>query len=189
MKKIIFTALILASALIQVKAQSAFTSVPVVNGKVMFQQFIHIDQDLSPDQRYALLYKWGKDNYAGNPLLAGIRFDDKARSITVSSKVELLLPQNSNGVREKVIMNYRFDATITNAGCMLVIRDINYQNSQSGSAAFFPKTFTAEETITNTAVSAVSGLDKEFRTNTQKSTLYYLNELHDDLSSVFDLNK
>lgn len=189
MKKIIFTALILASVLIQVKAQSAFTSVPVVNGKVVFQQFIHIDQELTTDQRYSLLYKWGKDNYAGNPLLSGIRFDDKARSITVGSKVELLLPQNSNGVREKVIMNYRFDATITNAGCMLIIRDINYQNSQSGGAAFFPKTFTAEETITTTAISNVSGADKEFRTNTQKSTLFYLNELYTDLSKVFDLSK
>ncbi|WP_436415075.1 DUF4468 domain-containing protein [Petrimonas sp.] len=189
MKKIIFTVLILASVLIQAKAQSAFTSVPVVNGKVVFQQFIHIEQELSLDQRYALLYKWGKDNYAGNPLLSGIRFDDKAKSITVSSKIELLLPQNSNGVREKVVMNYRFDATITNAGCMLVIRDINYQNAQSGNANFFPKTFTAEETITSTAISAVSGLDKEFRTNTQKSTLFYFNELYNDLSKIFSLGK
>ncbi len=189
MKKIIFTALILASVLIQVKAQSVFTTVPVVNGKVVFQQFIHIDQELTNDQRYALLYKWGKDNYAGNPLLSGIRFDDKARSITVGSKIELLLPQNSNGVREKVIMNYRFDATITNAGCMLVVRDVTYQNSQSPNSSFFPKTFTAEETITTNAISAASGLDKEFRTNTQKSTLFYLNELYDDLSKVFGLSK
>ncbi len=189
MKKIIFTALIFASILIQVKAQSVFTTVPVVNGKVVFQQFIHIDQEFSNDQRYALLYKWGKDNYARNPLLSGIRFDDKARTITVSSKIELLLPQNSNGVREKVIMNYRFDATITNTGCMLVVRDVTYQNSQSSNSSFFPKTFTAEETITPAAISAVSGLDKEFRTNTQKSTLFYLNELYDDLSKIFNLGK
>ncbi|MDO5665962.1 MAG: DUF4468 domain-containing protein [Bacteroidia bacterium] len=189
MKKIIFIVLILASVLTQAKAQSVFTTVPVVNGKVVFQQFIHIDQELTADQRYALLYKWGKDNFAGNPLLSGIRFDDKAKSITVGSKIELLLPQSSNGVREKVIMNYRFDATITNAGCMLVVRDITYQNSQSSNSSFFPKTFTAEETITATAVSAASETDKEFRVNTQKSTLFYLNELYDDLSRVFALEK
>lgn len=189
MKKIIFTVLIFVSALTLVKAQSVFTTVPVVNGKVMFQQFIHIDQELTPDQRYALLYKWGKDNYAGNPLLSGIRFDDKGKSITVSSKIELLLPQNSDGVREKVIMNYRFDATITNAGCMLVVRDVTYQNSQSSKSSFFPKTFTAEDTITPTAISAVSGADKEFRTNTQKSTLFFLNELYSDLSKIFELGK
>ncbi len=110
MRKIIFTVLIFASALIQVKAQSVFT-------------------------------------YAGNPLLSGIRFDDKAKSITVGSKIELLLPQDSNGVREKVVMNYRFDATITNAGCMLVVRDITYQNDQSPKSSLFPKTFTAEASI------------------------------------------
>ena len=189
MKKTIFTALFFASLLIQVRAQSVFTTVPVVNGKVVFQQFIHIDQALTADQRYAMLYKWGKDNYAGNPLLSGIRFDDKAKSITVGSKIELLLPQNSSGVREKVIMNYRFDASITNSGCMLVIRDITYQNSQSSGSAFFPKTFTAEETITPAAIFGRIGTDKEFRTNTQKSTLFYLNELYNELSKVFSLNK
>ena len=188
MKKIIFTALLFASVLIQVKSQSVFTTVPVVNGKVVFQQFIHIDQELTADQRYALLYKWGKDNYAGNPLLSGIRFDDKAKSITVGSKIELLLPQNSDGVREKVIMNYRFDATISNTGCMLVVRDVTYQNSQSPNSSFFPKTFTAEETITSAAITAASGTDKEFKTNTQKSTLFYLNGLYNELSKIFNLN-
>ena len=69
MKKIIFTALIFASILIQVKAQSVFTTVPVVNGKVVFQQFIHIDQEFSNDQRYALLYKWGKVYYRASVLM------------------------------------------------------------------------------------------------------------------------
>lgn len=189
MKKYIFTVVLFASLLLQIEAQSVFTTVPVVNGKVVFQQFIHIEQELSIDQRYALLYKWGKDNYAGNPLLSGIRFDEKAKSITVSSKVELLLPQNSQGVREKVIMNYRFDASITTAGCMLVIRDITYQNAQSGNASIFPKTFTAEDTITPDAISSSAAADREFRTNTQKSTLFYLNELYNDLSSIFGLGK
>lgn len=188
MKKYIFTIVMLLAMMFQTKAQSAFTSVPVLNGKVVFQQFIHVNEGLSLDQRYALLYKWGKDNYAGNPLLSGIRFDDKAKSITVSSKVELLLPQNSNDVREKMLMNYRFDATITNAGCMLVVRDITYQNNQSKGSTFFPKAYTAEEFITDAAVSSASGTDKELKTNTQKSTLFYLNELYNDLSKIFELN-
>ena len=190
MKKFILSAAIMASMLFQAKAQSVFTSVPVVNGKVVFQEFIHVKQELSTDQRYALLYKWGKDNYAGNPLLSGIRFDEKAKSITVSSKVELLLPQNTNGVREKMLMNYRFDATITNAGCMLVVRDITYQNDQVKGSSIFPKAYTAEEMITSGAISASSSAaDKELRTNTQKSTLFYLNELYNDLSKIFELGK
>lgn len=187
MKKIYFT-LILSFFLLSVNGQSVFSDVTVVNGKVVFQQFVHIDQGLSIDQRYSLLYKWGKDNYTGNPLLSGIRFDDKNKSITVSSKIELLLPQNSNGVREKVVMNYRFDASVTNAGLSLVVRDINYQNSQSKGSSIFPKTFTAEDTITPSAISSSPQSEKEFRVNTQRSTLYFLNELYSDLSQIFSLD-
>lgn len=189
MRKYTLISLFLLSMLFQTKAQPVFTSVPVVNGKVVFQQFIHLDQNLSADQQYALLYKWGKDNFAGNPLLSGIRFDDKAKNITVSSKVELLLPKNDAGVREKILMNYRFDANITGAGCMLVIRDITYQNVNQKGSAFFPKSYTAEEMITDSAIAASSGTDKEFKANNQKSTLYYLNELYSDLNKVFELNK
>ena len=56
--------------------ENVFSSVPEVNGKVVFQQFIHTE-GLIEEQSYALLYKWGKDNYAGNPLLSGIRFTEK----------------------------------------------------------------------------------------------------------------
>lgn len=188
MKKNLYIFLFAFAFLMPAKAQSVFTAAPVVNGKVVFQQFIHADSGLTVDQRYSLLYKWGRDNYSGNPLLSGIRFDDKGKSITVSSKVELLLPQNSDGVREKLIMNYRFDATITNAGCALVIRDITYQNPLAKGSSLFPKTFSAEETITAESISSASGADKEFKINTQKGSLYFLNELYNDLSSIFVLN-
>lgn len=189
MRKISLVFMMIMTFILQAESQSVFTSVPIVNGKVVFQQFVHADQALSSDQRYSLLYKWGKDNYSGNPLLAGIRFDDKNKSITVSSKVELLLPQNSDGVREKVIMNYRFDASITNAGLSLIIRDISYQNVQTKGPSLFPKTFSAENTITQTAISAASQSEKEFKVNTQKSTLYFLNELYEEISGVFALNE
>ncbi len=190
MKKNIFTLCALLFVFSVVKAQSVFTSVPVVNGKVVFQQFIHIDEGLSDDQRYALLYKWGKDNYAGNPLLSGIRFDEKGKSITVGSKVELILPENNAGVREKMLMNYRFDATLTNGGLMLVVRDITYQNTQKGGTAFFPKAYSAEEMIADSAInSSANASDKEIRTNLRKSTLYYLDNLYSDLSKVFELGR
>ncbi len=189
MKRGLLIITILMSLLLQSKAQSVFTSVPVVNDKVVFKQFIHIDQGLTPDQRYSLLYKWGKDNYSGNPLLSGIKFDDKAKTVTVSSKVELLLPPNTEGVREKVIMNYRFDAAVTNTGLSINVRDITYQNNMSKSSKIFPKTFSAEETIAPVAITASPESEKEFRVNTQKSTLFFLNELYDDLNNVFKLNK
>lgn len=168
----------------QAKMENVFTSVPEVNGKVVFQQFIHTHDGLSEEQNYAILYKWGRDNYAGNPLLSGIRFNEKDKNITVSSKVELLLPENRSGMREKMTMNYRFDANITNAGCILVIRDISYQNVEEKGRSFFPKLTSAEEMITDSAVNSKSD-NKELRENLRKGTLYFLNELYNDLKNEF----
>ncbi|MDD3788686.1 MAG: hypothetical protein PHO94_08310 [Petrimonas sp.] len=193
MKKYIIVFVVLFASILslnaQGKADQVFTNVQVVNGKVVFQQFILTDNGLSEDQKYALLYKWGKDNYTGNPLLSGIRFNEQDKSITVSSKVELLLPPNSKGVREKMLMNYRFDASITRAGCMLLVRDITYQNVQGKDSSFFPKAFSAEEMITDTAIASAQGGDKELKVNTQKGTLTFLNELFSSLNSVFEVKK
>ena len=173
MKKILFIIGLAFSFLglnAQTQFENVFTSVPEVNGKVVFQQFVHTSQGLNEDQSYALLYKWGKDNYAGNPLLSGIRFNDKDKSISVSSKIELLLPENSQGVREKMTMNYRFDANITNAGCVLKVRDVTYQNVREKGKSFFPSTSTAEDMITDSAINSNSE-NKELKTNLRKSTL------------------
>jgi hypothetical protein len=182
---LVFTVIIGANA--QTQDENVFSTVPEVNGKVVFQQFIHTHQGLSEDQSYSLLYKWGKDNYAGNPLLSGIRFNEKEKSITVSSKVELLLPQNSDGERLKKMMNYRFDASITNAGCVLIIRDVTYQDSDKNKS-FFPKLSSAEEMITDSAINSNSK-DKELKENLRKGTLYFLNELYNDLKNVLSVSK
>ena len=182
---LVFTVLLGANA--QTQDENVFSSVPEVNGKVVFQQFIHTHQGLSEDQIYSLLYKWGKDNYAGNPLLSGIRFNEKEKSITVSSKVELLLPENKDGERLKKMMNYRFDASITNAGCVLIIRDITYQDNEK-SKSFFPKLSSAEDMITDSAINSSSS-DKELKTNLRKGTLFFLNELYNDLKNVLSVSK
>ena len=119
--------------------------------------------------------------------MSGIRFNEKERSITVSSKVELLLPENSEGVREKTMMNYRFDASITNAGCVLMIRDVTYQNVQEKGRSFFPKTSSAEDMITDSAINSNSS-DNELKTNLRKGTLYFLNELYNDLKKEFSVS-
>lgn len=178
---------VITGANAQTQDENVFSTVPEVNGKVVFQQFIHTHQGLSEDQSYSLLYKWGKDNYAGNPLLSGIRFNEKEKSITVSSKVELLLPQNSDGERLKKMMNYRFDASITNAGCVLIIRDVTYQDSDKNKS-FFPKLSSAEEMITDSAINSNSK-DKELKENLRKGTLYFLNELYNDLKNVLSVSK
>jgi len=191
MKRILFIISLVFSFSVAVNAQTekenVFTSVPEVNRKVVFQQFIHTHQGLNEDQSYALLYKWGKDNYAGNPLLSGIRFIDKDKSLSVSSKVELLLPEDSQGVRQKMMMNYRFDATITNAGCLLVIRDVTYQDVKDKGRNFFPRLIAAEDMITDSSVNSDSD-SKELKANLRKGTLFFLNEFYNDLKAALSVS-
>lgn len=180
MKKCILIINMLVIGLSGMKGQGniSFTTVPVVNGKVVFEQFILTDQDLSANQKYAALQKWVKDKYAGSPSVSGIRFDDKAQSVTVSAKAELA------GMQEKTVMNYRFDLSVANAGCVLVVRDITYQGESKQGVSSFPKVNTAEQTITDQAVNA-SGEEGQMRSNMRKATLMFLNDLYKDVSGLF----
>jgi len=163
------------------QTDAAFSSVPVVNGKVIFQQFIPNTDGANAAQQYTRLQQWGKNRFQGKPLLSGIRFDDKGRSVTISAGEELRLPANAGG--GNVTMRYRFDTSVTNAGYTLVIRDITYQSEQPGSTSVFPKTYSAEQMITDQAVSA-AGEEKELKNNTRKATLAFLNTLYEELSAL-----
>lgn len=160
------------------QVETSFSTVPVVNGKVVFEQFILTDQELSASQKYATLQKWVRDKYSGSPMVSGIRFDDKNQSATVSAKTELA------GVSEKTIMNYRFDLSVVSAGCVLVVRDITYQSTPSQGASSFPKVITAEQTITDQAVAA-PGEEGQIRGNTRKATLLFVNNLYNEVSGLF----
>lgn len=159
------------------QTEVAFTTVSEANGKVVFQQFVPAEQSLTANQKYSILQKWIKTKYTGSPLVTGIRFDDKNQSATVSAKSEL------NGVQGNPLMNYRFDISVANAGCVLVIRDITYQSSP-GQGASFPKVVAAEQTITDQAVK-VSGEEGQNRNNIRKSTLSYFNALYKEVSGLF----
>lgn len=176
MKKYIVSSLIMLFAFIHLNAQqsinSIFTNVPVVNGRVIFQQFIPTDNSLSADQKYGFLTKWGRDNYAGNRLVTSIRFNEKDRNISISSKSDL---PTVNGI-DKLTMNYRFDVSVTNGGYMLTIRDISYDIISKGTS----KTYPAEEIITDVAVSS-SGDLKEVRIAARKETLALCNSIYDSL--------
>lgn len=186
MKKTILSILLLAAIAINLSGQNdkGFNSVPIVNGKVVFEQFIMTNPSQTPEQNYAQLQNWVKTKYNGSPLLSGIRFDEKTNFATVSSGTNLILPANSAGVKEEMIMNYRFDVSITGGGCMLVIRDITYQSAKKDNQSFFSKKITAEQTITDQAVNS-PGTEGELRSNLRKASLDYFNRLYSELNSQF----
>ena len=70
MKKLFITLSLLLSVLFVAKGQedAPFTTIPVVNGKVIFEQFIPIvsaKQNVSIDRRYSQLQSWAKSTFAG----------------------------------------------------------------------------------------------------------------------------
>jgi len=168
----------------QQSSNSIFANVPVMSGRVVFQQFIPADNSLSADQKYSLLTKWAKDNYSGNRMVSGIRFNEKERNVTVSAKTELVLPKSTKEGESKLMMNYRFDVSVTNGGLILTIRDITFQKIASTNNQSTSKVYSAEETITDASIAA-SDEEKEFRISTRNETLAFVNSLYDTLFQFF----
>lgn len=168
----------------QQSSNSIFANVPVMSGRVVFQQFIPADNSLSADQKYSLLTKWAKDNYSGNRMVSGIRFNEKERNVTVSAKTELVLPKSTKEGESKLMMNYRFDVSVTNGGLILTVRDITFQKIASTNNPSTLKVYLAEETITDASIAA-SDEEKEFRISTRNETLAFVNSLYDTLFQFF----
>lgn len=164
------------SSLVVSKAQPVFSTVPIQSGKVVFQQYVYVEKEMSESQKYTVLNQWGKKKYAGNTSLIGIRFDDKAGSMTVSAKTELTL----SGTSEKVVMTYRYDVSVTNVGCMLIIRDVAYQFTQGDK-----KNLSAENTITDSAIASASGGEKTLNQNIRNATLFFFNQLYDEIKAIY----
>ena len=65
MRKLILTISLFTVILLSVNGQSdiPFNSVPVVNGKVVFEYFILTEAGVTPEQGYAKLQKWVRSKY------------------------------------------------------------------------------------------------------------------------------
>lgn len=156
-----------------------FTSIPTLGGSAVLLKEIPLkSNDL--DQRFTALRNWGKANFGTEPLVSSIRIVAKDRIIYCQSKIELILPQNKSGVREKIIMTYKLDAFIINNKCILEIKDINYNINKQQSLNVVKKNFSAAELVSNNAIQIDDDL-KELRLNTRVATLHFFNNLADNL--------
>lgn len=149
-----------------------FTYVPTFEGKVVFIKEIPLKYS-NLNNSYLHLKDWCKMNYASDPLISNIRYDNANWEIVVRSKIELLLPPNARNAREKVVMTYHFNTFIFNNKCVLEVKDISYVLPDK-------KSIKAESLITDRALS-IQDDKAEIRANTKKGTLYFLNQLADDI--------
>lgn len=167
-----------------VKKGETFTDISVVEGKVVFLKEVPLKKGFSKDANYELLKDWAKKNYGKDPFISSVRYDGKNYEIIAKSRIELLLPANSKGVREKMTMRYRVNGFLFQDKCVLEVRDISYMYQNTSGEDKLPKVIRAEEFITNDIIDA-NGNFQELKLNTRKSTIYFVNELAQEFSEVF----
>lgn len=159
-----------------------FKDVPVVNNKVVFVKEVKA-QGKSAIDNYEILKGWAKVNYGKDPFISSVRYDSRKNEIVAKSRIELVLPENSEGVREKIIMRFRVDGFIFDDKCVLEISDLSYLHENAKSKKL-PRIIRAENFITNELIEEDDPL-KELRINARKSTLYFLNSLGKDFEEQF----
>lgn len=157
-----------------VKDGQSISDVTTFEGKVVFLKELKLNNP-NAEQSYLLLKEWARENFSKDPFVSSVRYDAKNKEIIAKSRIELVLPPNSKGVRETIIMRYRVNGFIFQNKCVLEVKDITYMyNSSKEKNA--QKIFKAEEMITDSALKE-QGTLMELKANTKKGTIYFLNEL------------
>lgn len=189
MKNLLYSILILFSvpSFSQVVKQGdKFVEVSVIEGKVTFLKEIPTKKEISVDANYKILKEWAIVNYGKDPFISSVRHDAQNKEFIAKSRIELLLPANSKGIREKMIMRYRINGFIFQDKCILEVTGISYLYENAKNNKLLPRIVRAEDFITDDAIGIEDNI-KEFRVNTRKSTLYFLNQIGTDFEAKFGL--
>lgn len=131
----------------------------------------------SDDATFEKIKAWGKKTYGDDPFNSNIRYDNKNKEIRIISKIELVLPENTEGVRETVQMRYKANVFLIQNKCVLEIRSIAYFIGTGKKK----KAYKGEDVLFTQ--SANTSFSNEFRENLKKSTLFFLNELADGVGA------
>ncbi len=166
-----------------VKHKERFTRVSEVQGKVTFIKELSISNN-SALSNYNKLKDWAIINYGKDPFISSVRHDKDNKEFIAKSRIELLLPENSKGVREKMIMRYRINGFAYRDRCVFEITDISYMYGNARDDKRLSHVLRAEDFITDNAVAIADDL-QELRINTRKSTLYFLNQVGEDFEAYF----
>lgn len=185
MKRVLFFILvtILSSSMSGqiVKQNELFKTVSVINNKVRFIKEVAVNENES-ERNYLKMKEWGRENYGKDPFISSVRYDNRKKEILANSRIELILPVNSEGFKEKMVMRYRVNCFLYEDKCVLEIEDISYLSD--GGNKNLPRVIRAEEFITDKKLAIQDNLS-ELRLNTRRATLYFLNTLGNDFEKLF----
>ncbi len=188
MKKNAITLLLLVlslSAFSQKKYQGEkFDDIDLINNKITFIKEMQRD-GTSQAGNYTTLTDIVKGQYAKQPFISSVKYNEKKKEITIKSRVDLILPQNSEGIRHTMSMKYTLVLLALADKCVFITTDIQYQHpKESPQYKVQKKAFAAEDFITAQAIGIEDG-NRELKENTKKSTLYFINQLDTELESFF----
>lgn len=154
--------------------------VPIVEGKVAFIKELPLLEGLNRAQAFEKINQWSIDSYGKDPFISSVRVDKEDMEVVAKSRIELLLPVDAKGVRERFVMRYRINSFVTaDNKCILEVVDIVllYQaNKGDAKAKKIPRILKAENFISDQAINIDDDLS-EIRLNAKKSTLYFINQL------------
>ena len=177
--------IVAASAFSQIKHKGEkFSDISIIDNKITFIKEIR-NEGSTKAGNYAVLTDIVKSGYAKQPFISSIRYNKKDAEITIKSKVDLLLPEDSNGIRKTVTMKYTLIMFAVGDRCVAITTDLEYLYPKgSPEHKVTQKAIPAEEFITDKALD-VADEYRELKTNTKKSTLYFINQLDTEFESFF----
>lgn len=148
MKRIFLTlclGLSLMAGWAQVEAKYAAGSVPVVNGRVMFQETIATT--MSPDAAYAKISAWAKERFEKPNVIISKFISDDARNRQLSlTAEEYMVFVNRFFVLDRTRINYWMELQCADNGVTVKLTRINYWYEEEREGGI---KFSAEDMITD----------------------------------------
>lgn len=188
----IFLSFLLSSAVAQItRLNEEVKTVPLIENKVAFVKEVPIKFGKTKDEAYQMMRVWAKNSYGKDPFISSVRSDIKKYEIVAKSRIELLLPVDSKGVRERFVMRYRINTFVTDEGkCVLEVEDLSlmYQGAKGDEKSkILPRILKAESFITDEVIRIDDDLS-EIRLNTRKSTIFFVNQLFKNFEVALGYN-
>lgn len=126
---------------------------PMEKGKVCYRDTVHV-KEMNQAQLFEVIKEWAKENYGKDVFLSNVNSNKSKGTITVSSKVELLLNDT-----DKTLIKYRMKISCYDNNYSAELSNITYQYDPKNEKKF--KTYTAESVIANNGKSNTVALIKD----------------------------
>ncbi|RHJ86497.1 DUF4468 domain-containing protein [Parabacteroides sp. AM08-6] len=155
MKNLIILLLIISPVLAMAQGHKGDVDAcaPMKNGKVCYTDKITVAK-MNKDAIFNAINEWAKKNYGKDVFLSNVSSSKSKGTISVNSKVELLLNDT-----DKTIIKYKMKINCHDEGYDIEMSNITYQYDPNNDKKY--KTYKAEDVIANGGKSNVVAIIKD----------------------------